>query len=208
MSYLRDLKSRGFASVLDSVAVTSRRGALAAIADVMHPRGVATDQSYGSVDSAPVGFAVSRSPWLGVLFLLTFSLMVAALILAEPWLKALYVSVLEFLGRTGTPPQIGTLGIRPIFIAFICTFWAFANGTWHERVRLLLLMGPSVLVILFQVDALLLLLGESRGFGPFSLVGHITSGYTGLLMIMVSIMVSVRLPAGIRTETILRRPRY
>ncbi|MFQ6028736.1 MAG: glycosyltransferase [Dehalococcoidia bacterium] len=179
-----------------------------AISDVMRPRGVTTDQSYGSVDSAPLGFAVSRAPWLGVLFLLTFSLLISAIIFAEPWVKALYVTVLEFLARSATTPQAGSLGVRPIFIAFILTFWAFANGTWQQRLRLLLLMGPSVLVIILQSDALLLLFGEARGFGPFSLVGHIVSGYVGLLMVMVSVMVSVRLPAGIKTETIIRRPRY
>ena len=174
---------------------------------MMRPRGVATDQSYGSVDSAPVGFAVSRSPWLGALFLITFSLVISAIIFTEPWLKALYVTVLEFLARASTPPQAGSLGVRPIFIAFVLTFWAFANGSWQQRLRLLALMGPSVLVVIFQSDAFLMMLGESRGFGPFSLVGHIVSGYVGLIMIMVSVMVSVRLPDGIRTETILRRPR-
>ena len=120
----------------------------------------------------------------------------------------MYVAVLEFLARASTPTHAGSLGVRPIFIAFILTFWAFANGTWHERLRLFALMAPSVMVVIFQADALLLMVGESRGFGPFSLVGHIVSGYVGLIMIMVSVMVSVRLPEGIRTETLLRRPRF
>jgi cellulose synthase/poly-beta-1,6-N-acetylglucosamine synthase-like glycosyltransferase len=164
-------------------------------------------ETYSSVDSAPVGFATTRPAWVGPSFLGAFIIACSLVILFESSLREYYLATLERITGIRTFPNPTSLGVRPIYLAFAATFWLFANCPWPLRVNLLLLMGGATLLGILLPDSILVLVGGRWGVGPFSLVGHIASGYLGLVAIALTIMISVKLPEGIRVPTVIRRPR-
>jgi cellulose synthase/poly-beta-1,6-N-acetylglucosamine synthase-like glycosyltransferase len=163
--------------------------------------------NYSSVDSAPVGFATTRSAWVGPSFLVAFTIACALVTLFESSLKENYVAALERIAKVSIFPDPASLGVRPIYLAFVVTFWLFANCSWSLRANLLFLTGTPTLLGIFLTDLALTMASDRWAVGPFSLVGHILSGYIGLLAIALTIMISVKLPGGIKVPTVVRRPR-
>src|SRR6478672_3721456 len=52
---------------------------------------------WGSIDSAPVGYAVMRSPWAAPLFLVSIFVLSITAVEASRWLTAEYVDLLKVL---------------------------------------------------------------------------------------------------------------
>lgn len=163
-----------------------------------------------SVDSAPLGFAVNRSPLVAPLFLLVFALISAGVLLLVPQLEPEYISSLgNVVGvNPSTSGDLGSLGFRSFFGAFMLAFWIFAAGTLIQRIKLLFSLCIAYGGAVLLVDAILLRVNDAGGPGPLSLIGNILAGYAALLAITAVILSSVRLPTGERVHTRLRRPRH
>ena len=162
---------------------------------------------YVSVDSAPLGYAVARSRWIAPFFLSTFILASIAFMLTESWFRLSYVAYLESLGGVDTLTA-DSLGVRPIFFVFLLTFWAFANGTWDQKVRLSFSMIVACLLAIAVIDVALVRVGLARGVGPFSPAGNILVGFAAILTIIPMMMFSLRMPKGVRALTIRQRSLY
>jgi cellulose synthase/poly-beta-1,6-N-acetylglucosamine synthase-like glycosyltransferase len=163
---------------------------------------------YASVDSAPAGFAVARSKWVAPIFLSTFTVVCAVAILAEPNLSQAYVTLLERLTIIDTSLNRSSLGVRPLFFSFVLTLWLFVKGTWEKKGRIFLLTATACTAAVVLTDVILLYLMQTRGGGPFTLVGNILTGYALFTSCIFVIMWSMRMPQGVRTPTIYRRSRY
>jgi cellulose synthase/poly-beta-1,6-N-acetylglucosamine synthase-like glycosyltransferase len=162
---------------------------------------------YVSVDSAPLGYADARSRWIAPFFLSIFVVVSVAIILAEPWLRQLYMAYLESIaGIDYYDPA--SLGVRPIFLAFLLAFVPFINGSWSQKARLLFLMGGVCFLAISISDAILMRIALPSGVGPFSALGNILAGFVEILSITLLIMFSVRMPGGVRAVTMYRRSRY
>ena len=162
---------------------------------------------YVSVDSAPLGYAVARSRWIAPFFLSTFILASIAFMLTESWFRLSYVAYLESLGGVDTLTA-DSLGVRPIFFVFLLTFWAFANGTWDQKVRLSFSMIVACLLAIAVIDVALVRVGLARGVGPLSPAGNILVGFAAILTIIPMMMFSLRMPKGVRALTIRQRSLY
>lgn len=159
---------------------------------------------YVSVDSAPLGYAVARSRWVAPFFLGMFAVVSAAIILAEPWLRQLYIAYLENVSGVGTLNP-GSLGVRPIFFVFLLTFWPFVNGSWDQKVRMLFSTGMVCFLVITVIDILLIRATLLQGVGPFTPVGNILIGFGAILSIIPMMMFSMRMPEGVRAVTVRRR---
>lgn len=161
-------------------------------------------QTYASADSAPQGFAISRSPLICPFFLVAFGLCVTGF-LVVPNLEQLYVLILNKLSMANVhTPQ--TLQFRPLFIAFACTFWVFAAGTWRQRFILLFKMSVGCIIAILLTDIMMIQVSKIGGPGPFSLTSDILTGYMALLLIAGTIANSVHLPSGVVVRSRVRRP--
>ena len=143
---------------------------------------------------------------MGPSFLGAFIIACALMVLFESSLKEYHLATLERIAGAGLATEPASLGVRPIYLAFAVTFWLFTSCSWPLRLNLLLLMGGATLLGILLPDLVLLLVGDYWGVGPFSLAGHLASGYGGLVAIALIIMISVKLPQGIRVATVIRRP--
>ena len=170
------------------------------------PRQETAIQRFESVDSAPVGYSSVRSAYVGPAFLLSLALASGIVVLFELWLRQNYAAILgEISGTTLLPPP--SLGVRPIILSFVLTFWLFTNGDWAQKINLFFFMAVLTFFFVFIADLTLLVLPSSWGLSPFSLLGHIISGYAGLISIAVVSLASVRLPEGIKVSSVFQRPR-
>jgi cellulose synthase/poly-beta-1,6-N-acetylglucosamine synthase-like glycosyltransferase len=165
---------------------------------------------YVSHDSAPVGFAVVRPSWLAPLFLCVFAGLSAALI---PTLPTLMESYAEAIARAARVPERdllpddASLSFRPFLALLIVLLSLFAAGSVAQRLKLLVfslsLYSASVLV----VDVVLATASAPWVPSPFSPVGGIAAGFTGLLAIITSVFTRYRLPEGVTVTKRVRTPR-
>lgn len=162
--------------------------------------------TYASVDSAPQGFAISRPSFICPLFLLFFGLSAITLLLL-PRLDYYYALILGSLtGVNITSPL--PMQFRLLFISFACTFWLFSAGNWLKRFKLFFLMIFSCTIAILLSDLFMVVVSKFNGPGPFSLAGHILSGYMALLAIAITITYQIHLPDSVIVHSKIKRPTY
>jgi glycosyltransferase involved in cell wall biosynthesis len=164
---------------------------------------------YVSADTAPPQFAVARRLIVAPAFLLLYAAICAAIVPALPALMTGYGEVLSAL--SGVEPwkllgKGGSLSFRPFLLALAVLLCAFAPGAPRERLGLLGFAAGVYLGAVILVD-LVFVVGERLLVPPFSQVGGIAAGLTGLLAIISTIFLRYRLPVGIKVVTQRRRSR-
>jgi cellulose synthase/poly-beta-1,6-N-acetylglucosamine synthase-like glycosyltransferase len=165
---------------------------------------------YVSHDTAPVGFAVTRPAWLAPLFLCVFAALSAALVPTLPTLTPWYadaVAAAAHVPARDLLPEGASLSFRPFLALLIVLLSLFAVGPIVQRLKLL-----AFSLALYATSVLVLDLALATADGPwmpspFSPVGGIATGFTGLLAIIVSIFTRYRLPEGVKVTKRLRTPR-
>jgi cellulose synthase/poly-beta-1,6-N-acetylglucosamine synthase-like glycosyltransferase len=156
---------------------------------------------YVSADTAPLGFAVTRSAWAAPSFLIAFALACAAVLPALPALTSWYADVVAALARVSERTLVRpdmSLSFRPFFVILIVLLSAFTFGSIAQRLRLLCFSLSLYVVSVLVLDIVLARETTSLAPVPFSPVGGIAAGFAGLLAIVISIFARYQLPEGVR----------
>ena len=165
---------------------------------------------YVSADTAPMGFAVTRSAWLAPFLLILFAGACAALVAAIDSLTAWYADAVaqvalmpdENLLRRG-----GSLSFRPFFLALILLLALFAVGSRTQRLKFFLFASSLYVGSVLLLDVLLARAAEASWLpATFSPVGGIAAGVAGLLAIVIAIFARYRLPGGVNVSRRVRSP--
>jgi cellulose synthase/poly-beta-1,6-N-acetylglucosamine synthase-like glycosyltransferase len=165
---------------------------------------------YVSADTAPMGFAVTRSVWLAPLVLVLFAAACAALVAVIPTLTSWYADAVaqvalmpdENLLRRG-----GSISFRPFFVALILLLAVFSVGSLGQRLKFLLFALSLYVGSVLAIDVLLARAAEASWLpATFSPVGGIAAGVAGLLAIVISVFARYRLPGGISVSRRIRPP--
>ena len=165
---------------------------------------------YVSVDTAPIGFAVTRSVWVAPFILLLFAGLCAALVAAIPMLTSWYADGVALLA--GMPEQNllrtgGSISFRPFLAGLILLLALFAVGSPTQRLKLFLFSSSLYVVSVLVIDVVLARAAEAWWVpAPFSPVGGIAAGVAGLLAIVISIFARYRLPGGVKVSRRLPAP--
>jgi cellulose synthase/poly-beta-1,6-N-acetylglucosamine synthase-like glycosyltransferase len=164
---------------------------------------------YVSADTAPPQFAVARRLIVAPAFLVLYAAVCAAIVPALSTLMTGYAEVLSALSGVEAWKLLGkggSLSFRPFLLALAVLLCAFAPGSPRERLRLLGFAAGVYLAAVVSVDVVLAV-GEQLLVPPFSQVGGIAAGLTGLLAIISTIFLRYRLPVGIKVVPNRRRSR-
>jgi cellulose synthase/poly-beta-1,6-N-acetylglucosamine synthase-like glycosyltransferase len=165
---------------------------------------------YVSHDTAPVGFAVTRPSWLAPVFLCLFAASCGALVPTLPTLIRWYAGALGVAAQLSAHDLLqdgASLSFRPFLALLIILLSIFAAGSIVQRLKLLAfsfsLYATSVLVLDFVMATATAQWVPS----PFSPVGGVATGLTGLVVILVSVFTRYRLPESVRVARRLPTPR-
>jgi hypothetical protein len=162
----------------------------------------ATLPHYRSADSAPEGFAVHRSPAVGLAFLSAMGLLGGVVGIFLPELTRGYARLLDH--ATGMSSSVhlegASLFLRPFFALFIVLFSLFAAGPLTLRTRLLAFGLTLWCAVTFAIDCALAwtILGGSPS--PLSGLGGILSAVAGIVVVTWLVFWQFRLPKGIRVR--------
>jgi glycosyltransferase involved in cell wall biosynthesis len=208
-SFRQWIHSLAFGAVADQGMPRADDVAAAWVRAGFDPGDLRSRLHYVSADTAPPRFAVARRLIVAPAFLLLYAAICAAIVPALPTLMTGYGEVLSTLSGVEAWELLGkggSLSFRPFLLALAVLLCVFAPGAPRERVRLLGFAAGVYLGAVLVVD-LVLALGERLLVPPFSQVGGIAAGLTGLLAIISTIFLRYRLPAGIKVVTQRRRSR-
>jgi cellulose synthase/poly-beta-1,6-N-acetylglucosamine synthase-like glycosyltransferase len=165
------------------------------------------DQHYLSPDSAPAGFAGRRSALLAPGLLIAFAAASAAIVPALPTLTRWYGELVAFFAgvdRVDLLGRGGSLSFRPFLLVLILLLSGFSLGSWQRRLALYLFATSLYVATVLPLDVLFARLqGRNLIPEPFSQVGGIVAGLTGLVTIIVSLFARCQLPTGV----VVRRER-
>ena len=165
---------------------------------------------YVSADTAPMGFAVSRSVWLAPFLLALFAGACAALVTGIGSLTSWYadtVAQLAFMPDQNLLNRGGSISFRPFFVVLILLLALFGVGSPTQRLKFFLFSTSLYVGSVLVIDVLLARAAEALWLpAPFSPVGGIAAGVAGLLAIVISIFVRYRLPGGIIVSRRIRPP--
>ena len=163
---------------------------------------------YASIDTTPVGYAVSRSLWVAPALLLTFAGLSAAMLLLLPSLMRLYVGTVQTIaGVDEAPYQPVTLSLRPFLGLLLCLVALFAPGPLNSRLALLLISFSLYVSSLLLLDVILVRLEAHGVVRPFSETGGLISACVAILASMVAVFTRYRLPPDVRVEARVLRSR-
>ena len=101
-----------------------------------------------------------------------------------------------------------SIAVRPLTVAVLILFAAFSAGSVPARARLAGRELLCYLPLMVLLDILLARLTRYGGPGPFSTRGNILDGVVGIIAAAVAVFSDVRLPAKVRVQAVLKRPRY
>jgi cellulose synthase/poly-beta-1,6-N-acetylglucosamine synthase-like glycosyltransferase len=167
----------------------------------------ATLPHYRSADSAPAGFAVQRSPLVGLAFQSAIGLGAGVVGRFLPELTRGYVQLLHQI--TGVTSSVlledASLFLRPFFALFIALFSLFAAGLLTHRVRLLAYGLTVWCVATLTLDCALAWTTLWKGPSPLSELGGILSAVAGIVLVAWLVFRRFRLPGGVRVRRQRRR---
>jgi cellulose synthase/poly-beta-1,6-N-acetylglucosamine synthase-like glycosyltransferase len=165
---------------------------------------------YVSADTAPMGFAVTRSVWLAPLLLILFAGACAALVAGIQTLTSWYadaVAQVALMPDENLLIRGGSISFRPFFWALIVLLAVFAVGSSTQRLKFLLFASALYVGSVLMIDVLLARAGEASWLpATFSPVGGIAAGVAGLLAIVISVFARYRLPGGVDVSRRIRSP--
>lgn len=165
--------------------------------------------SYASIDSAPPGYGVNRSPLVTVAYIVTFAILSALSISASDWLETRYIGLMSALGLRSAIESVDavSLGLRPFFAVFFGTVAIFWSGTLPQKLRMTAILLGSYVIVLLIVDSLMLALIRFGLPGPYSTMGNVALGYALLIVLAVAIFLQVPLPSSVKVVTRIKRPK-
>jgi cellulose synthase/poly-beta-1,6-N-acetylglucosamine synthase-like glycosyltransferase len=159
---------------------------------------------------APPGLLTRRSSWLGPALLLCF---VAVALWLHIMLRQLAFDYGRLVGRLAGVhqfelPKQASIAVRPLTIALLLIFGAFAAGSVRARARLALTALAIYLPLMIVIDVLLARLSQHGGPSPFMARGNILDGLAGILAACVAVFATATLPENIRLRAMVKRGRY
>jgi hypothetical protein len=105
-------------------------------------------------------------------------------------------------------PKQASIAVRPLTIAILLLFSAFAAGSLRPRLRLGATALAIYLPLMFALDVILAQLARHGGPSPFMARGNIADGLVAILAVMLAQFSAAKLPANVRVSAIMKRPRY
>jgi cellulose synthase/poly-beta-1,6-N-acetylglucosamine synthase-like glycosyltransferase len=157
---------------------------------------------------APRGLRTQRSRWVVPRLLLLFVVMALAVQLILRRLTYRYGHLIAGLAglHDYVLPKAASVAVRPLTIAVLVLFAAFAAGSVWARARLALLALIIYLPLMVVVDVILAKLAVSGGPSPFVARGNIIDGLLGILAACFAFFAVARLPANLYLKPVLKRP--
>lgn len=158
--------------------------------------------SYVSADSAPTGYAVRRSPWVALSFVL---LLVGAGLAVVPALdasRAWYAEVLaSVVGATaGSLDGPGaTLSFRPFLALFFVLLGLFSVGPLAQRLAVVA-TGWALFLSLVLVGDILMASAPSVLPPPLSPGGGVLPGLVGIGVLVATVFLHYELPPTVQVE--------
>ena len=163
-----------------------------------------------SADTAPEAFAVTRGIWLAPAFIALFAGISALIVPFLDEIQEVYVEPLALITNKSASEllaQGGSMSFRPFFLALVLLLSAFAAGSWRSRAELALFGSAFYIAAILAVDAVMVWFSSSWAPWPFSPIGGIVVGLTGLLVIIATVFMRFLLPEGIEVAARRRRSR-
>ena len=159
---------------------------------------------------APPGLLTRRPRWIGPTLLLSFG---AAALWLHVMLRQLTFDYGRLVGGLAEVhpfelPKQASIAVRPLTIALLLIFGAFAAGSVWARVRLAMTALAIYLPLMIVIDVFLARLSQHGGPSPFMARGNILDGLAGILAAGVAVFATARLPQNILLRQVVKREKY